>query len=225
MPEPRNFMECRKNALIPFKDDEVLIRDIPSIAARLINAEFQISSNDITQYPITFVTCWTEILKYIRSQQADEYSLEIAGCSIEYVTEYSESDKATNIVPQMRHKKTPIFIERKANQVIPGHQFTAELSNKVNVWRSVNLMETITSVENNTFSTVLNEYGIDLSVPGIIFPMLAAMYVAGIEIAKKEKKKVNMYNIFTISVMENDLIILTPLSTVKQWLKDDSKKF
>ena len=53
---------------------------------------------------------------------------------------------------------------------------------------------------------------------------MAATYVAGIQLARQSKDTINMYNIFEIDVVEDDKILLTPLATVKQWLKDDSKK-
>jgi hypothetical protein len=60
-------------------------------------------------------------------------------------------------------------------------------------------------------------------VPVAIYPTIGATYAAGIELAKELKTTINMYNIFEIDV-SGDKILLTPLATVKQWLKDDSKK-
>ena len=61
-------------------------------------------------------------------------------------------------------------------------------------------------------------------VSATIFPLMAATYVAGLQVARETRETVNMYNIFEIDVVDDDKVILTPLSTVKQYLKNDSKK-
>ena len=88
----------------------------------------------------------------------------------------------------------------------------------------VYVMETITGIENEIFRIILEDFGINVFVASIIYPIMAATYVAGIQLARQSKDTINMYNIFEIDVVEDDKILLTPLATVKQWLKDDSKK-
>ena len=84
--------------------------------------------------------------------------------------------------------------------------------------------ETIDKIERDIYAIVLNEYGINLMVSATIFPLMAATYVAGLQVARETRETVNMYNIFEIDVVDDDMVILTPLSTVKQYLKNDSKK-
>ena len=86
-----------------------------------------------------------------------------------------------------------------------------------------NLTETVDKVETEIFSTCLNDYGINLMRSAAILPMMAATYAAGLQLARSSKATVNMYNIFEIDIVEDDRVLLTPLATVKQYLKNDSK--
>jgi hypothetical protein len=196
---------------------------IPGIASKLFEDEFNVTLMDLTHVPIVFTTAWTEILKFVGSQEVDEFAIDVCGVSIEYVTEYSETDKSTNIVPQLIHKRTPIFTKQSHEQV-PGASFNAELNAKYNAWRTENLTEILDKMERDTAAFVLDNYGIDLMVSASVFPIMSAAYAAGIQVARETKQTVNMYNIFEIDVVEGDRILLTPLATIKQYLKNDSKK-
>ena len=123
----------------------------------------------------------------------------------------------------MVFKKAPIFM-KQTHQATTGSSFTDELLSRYNSWRSVNLEETLDKLERDIYSKVLNEYGINLMVSATIFPLMAAAFVAGLQIARESKETINMYNIFYIDVLEDDRVILTPQSTVKQYLKNDSKQ-
>lgn len=219
----KKYGECRKNFMEVFGGNTILTQTIPEVAARIFYDEFGINVYDHSHIPIVFTVGWTELLKFVGSQEVDEFAIDVCGVSLEYVTEYSESDKSTNIVPQMLHKKTPIFV-KQSHQAVTGSTFNDELLSKYNAWRSVNLAETIDKIERDIYSIVLNDFGIDLMVSATIFPLMAATYVAGLQIARESRETVNMYNIFEIDVFDDDRIILTPLSTVKQYLKNDSKK-
>lgn len=218
-----NYAERRKNFMEVFNGNTVLTQKIPEVTARLFYDEFGINVYDHSHIPIVFTVGWTEILKFVGSQEADEFAIDVGGVSLEYVTEYSESDKSTNIVPQMLHKKTPIFVKQQ-HQTVTGSSFQDEMLSKYNAWRTVNLAETIDKIERDIYDIVLREYGINLMASATIFPLMAATYVAGLQIARESRDTVNMYNIFEIDVVDDDRIILTPLSTVKQYLKNDSKK-
>ena len=61
-------------------------------------------------------------------------------------------------------------------------------------------------------------------VSATVIPFVAAIYAAGIRIALETKQPVNMYNWFTITACADDKIILTPLASIKQGLKDDGKR-
>lgn len=217
-----SFVDRRKNFMETFENDPILSKRLPEIAAGLMKAEFGVNIYDHSHIPIVFTVGWTEILKFLGNEQADECKVNVCGCQLEYVTEYSESDKSTNIVPQMYHTKTPLFQKRDRNITI-GASYNDQLQNDYNVWRSVYALETLTGIENRVFDTILNEFGINLMVPIAIYPTIGATYAAGIELAKETKQTINMYNIFEIDV-SGDKILLTPLAYIKQWLKDDSKK-
>ena len=206
-----------------FGDDINMTKRIPEIAAGIFHDEFDINIYDHSHIPIVFVEGWTEILKFVGEQKTEEFAIDICGISLEYVTEYSESDKCTNIVPQMVFKKAPIFM-KQTHQATTGSSFTDELLSRYNSWRSVNLEETLDKLERDIYSKVLNEYGINLMVSATIFPLMAAAFVAGLQIARESKETINMYNIFYIYVLEDDRVILTLQSTVKQYLKNDSKQ-
>jgi hypothetical protein len=108
---------------------------------------------------------------------------------------------------------------------ITGSSFKNALLQKYNEWRTENLTETLSEIENAVFARLLTEYGIDMIVAPTIFIVVAAMYAAGVQIAIEKKCEVNMYNIFTIEVFNGDQIVLSPGSTIKQKLKGDGKKF
>lgn len=218
-----SYQERRDNFMETYKGDIILSKKIPEVAAQLMHDEFGVNIYDHSHIPIAFTVAWTEILKMLAKEQTDECKVDVCGVQLEYMTEYSNSDKSTNIVPQMRHVKTPLFQQRD-NQLSIGASYTDELMAKYSAWRSVYAMETITGIENRIFDILLKEYGINLLVGAAIYPIIGATYTAGVQIARESKVTVNMYNIFEIDVVDDDKIILTPLATVKQWLKDDSKK-
>ena len=160
---------------------------------------------------------------FIHSQKAESFSVSMCGFTIEYMTEYSESDKARNIVPELYHEYIPIFT-KKHHDVITGANYNQELMSKYNDWRTVNLTETVDMVEREVFQEVNEKYGIYLMISATVFPLIAAIYAAGVRVALETKKPVNMYNWFTITARADDKIILTPLASIKQGLKDDAKK-
>lgn len=217
------FQERRNNFMETYKGDPILSKRIPEVAAGLMKAEFGINIYDHSHIPIVFTVGWTEILKKLGSEQAEECRVDVCGVQLEYMTEYSESDKSTNIVPQMFHIRTPLFQEHEHTATI-GASFHDSLLAAYNAWRSVYALEALTGIENKVFDIILNDFGINLIVPAAIYPIIGATYTAGVQIARETKQTVNMYNIFEIDVVADDKVILTPLAFVKQWLKDDSKK-
>lgn len=219
----KSWKERRENFMETYNHDPILSKKLPEVAAGLMKAEFGVNIFDHSHIPIVFTVGWTEILKKLGSEQAEECKVNICGAQLEYITEKSESDKSTNIVPQMYHVKTPLFQKREQSPNI-GASYTDTLMANYNAWRSVYALEAITGIENKVFETILNDFGINLMVPAAIYPIIGATYAAGIQIARETKQTVNMYNIFEIDVVEDDKVILTPLAYVKQWLKDDSKK-
>ncbi len=218
-----DYAQRRRNFMETFHNNPILCQQIPQIAARLFEDEFNIQITDLTHIPIVFTTGWVEVLKFIQSQDVEEFAMDVCGISIEYDTEFSETDKPTNIVPQMFHKRTPIF-SKQHHQDVPGASFNAELNAKYNAWRTENLTEILDKIERDTAAIVLNDFGIDLMVSASVFPMMSATYAAGLQLARESKCTINMYNIFEIDVTPDDEVLLTPLSTVKQYLKNDSKK-
>lgn len=219
----KSWKERRENFMETYNHDPILSKKLPEVAAGLMKAEFGVNIFDHSHIPIVFTVGWTEILKKLGSEQAEECKVNVCGAQLEYITEKSESDKSTNIVPQMYHVKTPLFQQREQSPTI-GASYNDTLMANYNAWRSVYALEAITGIENKVFETVLNDFGINLMVPAAIYPIIGATYAAGIQIARETKQTVNMYNIFEIDVVEDDKVILTPLAYVKQWLKDDSKK-
>lgn len=217
------WKERRDNFMETYKGDPILSKKLPEVAAGLMKAEFGVNIYDHSHIPIVFTVGWTEILKKLGSEQAEECKVDVCGAQLEYMTEFSESDKSTNIVPQMYHVKTPLFQEHEQATTI-GASYTDNLISMYNAWRSVYALEALTGIENKIFEIILNDFGINLMVPAAIYPIMGATYTAGIQIARELKQTVNMYNIFEIDVVEDDKVILTPLAFIKQWLKDDSKK-
>lgn len=215
----------RNNFVKPFVHDEVQAKLIPAIAAELFYREFGITIEDPEHtVPIVFSVGWKHILNFVKSQPSPEFAINICGLSLEYVTEYSESDKPTNIVPQMVHKKKPIFVEHEHRNTTAS-SINEELLNSYNQWRSVNLTEVLDKIEQETENDIRTNYGIYLMHAAAVIPMLAAAYAAGLQIATETNKTVNMYHLFEIDVYAEDgAITVTPLAAIKQSLKDDDKK-
>lgn len=223
MENTTNYAERRRNFMETYKDNTILSKTLPEIAASLMKAEFGVDMVDHSHVPIIFTVAWTAILKFMGKETAEEWKLDVCGVTLEYVTEKSESDKSTNIVPQMFHRSLPIFQEKEIALPI-GAAFKDAILTAYNAWRSVYALEALTSIENDVFKQLLSQYGINIMVPAAIYPIVGAAYAAGVQLAKETKNTINMYNIFEIDVVEGDNIILTPLAYVKQFLKNDSKK-
>lgn len=223
MGEKINYMERRKRFMDTFKNDPVLTETLPQFAAELFSDEFGVSIDDLTFIPIVWSTYWSRLMVFLHSQKAASFSVSTCGFTVEYTTEYSESDKARNIVPELYHEYIPIFT-KKHHDVVPGADFNQELMSRYNDWRTVNLTEIIDMVEREVFQEVNDKYGIYLMRSATVFPLIAAIYAAGVHIALKDKKPINMYNWFMINARGDDkVIILTPLASIKQGLKDDAK--
>lgn len=221
-----NEMEMkRENFTKPFQGNTVQAKTIPAVAAELFAREFGITIDDPEHViPIVFSTGWKHILKFAKSQPSAEFAIDVCGLSLEYLTEISDSDKPTNIIPQLVHKRTPIFMEHE-HHVTAGTSINEELLTSYNSWRTVNLTEVLDKIEQDTENEVRNTYGIYLMQSASVLPILAATYSAGIQIARETGNTVNMYELFEIDVFPEDgSIHVTPLAAIKQGLKDDNKK-
>ena len=215
--------EKRKNEVETYKGNEYLSKTIPEVTARLMYDQFSMELPDpLSLVPIVFTIGWKHILQFVQKQQVDEFSINVGGIALEYVTEESQSDKCRNIVPQMYHIKAPIF-KKEEHELVSGSDFTQDLLNRYNAWRTVNLAETITSVEMSVYHEVLDTFGLDLRVPGTVLPLMAATYAVALQIVRQTRVTLNMYNVFEIDITDDDTILLTPLAMVKQYLKNDSK--
>jgi hypothetical protein len=215
----------RENFIKPFKDNVTQAKLIPAITAELFERQFGITIQDPEHtVPIVFTTGWKHILKFAKSQPSAEFAIDVCGLSLEYVTEYSESDKPTNIIPQLVYKSTPIFTEQEHGE-ISAASIDQDLLASYNNWRSTYMSEVLDKVENDTETEVRTMYGIGLMHSAAVTPMLAAAYAAGIQIAETTHETVNMYSLFEIDVFEEDgSRHITPLAAIKQGLKDDDKR-
>lgn len=215
----------RQNFVKPFQGDKFQSELIPKIAAELFERQFGITIQDPEHtIPIVFSVCWKHILKFAKSQPSAEFAIDICGLSLEYVTEYSESDKPTNIIPQLVYKSTPIFTE-KEHGTISAATIDSDLLAGYNNWRSTYMSEVLDKVENDTENEVRTNYGICLMYSAAVIPMVAATYAAGIQLAESTHETINMYSLYEIDVFEEDSSRhITPLAAIKQGLKDDGKR-
>ena len=220
----QQFSQLRENQLRNwhFIDNPLLMKQIPEIAAELMMKEFKIQFPRLSDLPIIFVLGWKHVMEFVKEQKVPEFSVDVCGVSVEYKTEYSETEKNSNIVPQLFHKRIPLFRDREHVEVA-GSSFKNELNKKYDAWRTENLTETISKLENDVFNELINTYAIDVVVAPTIFAVMAAMYAAGVQIAMDTKEEINMYNIFTIEVF-GDKIVLNPAAIMKQTMKGDAKK-
>lgn len=214
----------KANFFKKFEGMNELMSIIPSTANDLLMKQLGFQMTHPEDLIICFSVGWMEILKFVSGQKYDEYAIDICGLSLEYVTELTESDKSSNIVPQMIHKRAPIFMQNEY-QTDKGSKTIDLLNTRSNKWRTANLIESQDKIEDITFNRLLNEYGIQLNSQSMVLNILAAMYVAGVEYCRNNgRNTVNMYNYFTIDVLEDNSIIINPLAVVKQTLKNDAKK-
>jgi len=219
------YCKLRENQLRQWQilNNPMLMKTIPEITATLLWKEFKFGFSELSDIPIVFVVGWKHVMEYVRAQNVPEFSVDICGISVEYTTEYSETEKNSNIVPQLVHKRIPLFRERQHTDVI-GSSFKNTLLQKYDSWRTENLTETISKLENEVFAELQKDYAIDVVVAPTIFCTMAAMYAAGVQIAMETHEEVNMYNIFTIEVFNGDQIVLSPAAIMKQIMKGDAKK-
>jgi hypothetical protein len=215
----------RQNFVKPFQHDPIQSEMIPKITAELFERQFGITISDPEHtVPIVFSVCWKHILKFAKSQPSAEFAINICGLSLEYVTEYSESDKPTNIIPQLVYKSTPIFTEQEHGN-ISAASVDNDILTSYNNWRSTYMSEVLDKVENDTENEVRTTYGICLMHSAAVIPMVAAAYAAGIQLAESTHSTINMYSLYEIDVFEEDgSRHITPLAAIKQGLKDDGKR-
>jgi hypothetical protein len=206
-----------------FGKDPLLTKTIPEAAAKLMYKQFALEFSTPDILPITFSTGWVEILKFVSQQEHQSFSMDVCGVSIEYQTEYSETDKCTNITPNMIHNKQMVFTTEQI-QMVPGSKIDDAMLSRFNSWRTANLTETQDKVERDIRQVLWTDFGINLPNAACVLPIMAAVYTVGVELARDRKQTINMYNIFEIDNLEGDHIVLTPLSIIKQYLKDDTKK-
>lgn len=219
-----NYAERRQRFMEVFKDDPILMTTLPKLAAELFDKEFGITIEDLAIIPIVWSCCWHNLLEFIHQQKSEQFSVSIAGFTVEYMTEFSESDKARNIVPELYHNYIPTFTQ-KHHSSVSGCDFNQELISKYNDWRTNNLTETLDMVERKAFNDVSEKFGAYLMVTATVIPLMGAIYAAGVHLAlQNQGKPINMYNWFTITARAGDKIILTPLASIKQGLKDDAKR-
>lgn len=224
MNEKIDYAGRRKRFMDTFKGDPVLTETLPNLASELFFRQFGITIDDKTIIPVAWAAFWGNLMEFIHQQKSAEFSVSVAGFRVEYMTEMSESDKARNIVPEMYHESIPTFTE-KDHTTVQGCDFNRELTERYNEWRTNNLTETLDMVERKAFNEIAEKYGVRLMISATVIPLIAAIYAAGIDIALHNGgKPVNMYNWFTITTRAGDKIILTPLASIKQGLKDDSKR-
>lgn len=203
-------------------DEELLLKTIPEIAKDLLYDEFGITYNLENALPITFMTGWQHALKFIDSQPEREFSIDLAGLRVGYVTDYSGGEKINNVQPIIQFVKEPVFVKNH-NNTVSGVDFTNDLLQKYNSWRSVNLEEIVDKIERDTHAEILDVYGIDLIVPQAVMPIMAAMYAVGLQIAKeREGEDINMYNIFNIKYNQGHFFA-KELALIKMNIKGDGK--
>lgn len=215
--------KAREVAMQPYENEPILMSEIPEIAKGVFEAEFGITVRIPEAFPLAFIFGWEEITKFAQEQPTPEFAIDVAGVSLQYVTDLSESDKSRNIVPQLIHKDDPIFKSNNHTDSI-GVKSNSDMIESYERWRTENLTETITKIETDVFKILLDDYGIDLCVTNAIIPMMAATYTAGLAVARRTKMTINMYNVFQIDIADGGKVVLTPLADIKYRIKCDDKK-
>lgn len=215
--------KARQVSMEPYESDPILMNEIPEIAKGVFEAEFGITVRIPEAFPLAFMLGWEAVARFAQERPTPEYSITVAGVKLEYLTDMSESDKSRNIVPQMWHVCDPVFKSNNHTDSI-GVKSNSDMIESYERWRTENLTETITKIETDVFKILLDDYGIDLCVSNAIIPMMAVTYTAGLSVARRVKRTVNMYNVFLIDIADGDKVVLTPLADIKYRIKCDEKK-
>lgn len=229
--EANKFETARRNKVKDFAHDPLLSTTIPKIVEQVFYEEFGVNLPDVTQtVPIIFEVGWKNIKEFVEKQPKDEFSIDIAGVSFEYTTELVDAEKGTNITPNLVHLRNMVFMKNDI-PVVAGADYKSSLMNRYNSWRTVNLQETVASIENKIYSELIDVYGIDLTVPCAVLPILAAVYSAAVQVTRDKCKNADydpsvyleLYNVMAIKVDEDETVLLRPLRTLKEGVKGDSK--
>lgn len=230
--ETKNKYEiARENKIRDYAHDVNLATKIPGIVSELFYSQFGINLPDANMtVPIVFEVTWKAIKEYVEKQSVDEFSIDVCGVSFEYTTERTDAEKGTNITPHLVHLRNTNFMKND-QPFVSGSDYKNSLISRYNSWRTVNLQETIASIENDVYAELINTYGIDLTVPAAVFPLIAATYTAAVELTRGICKNADydpsvyleLYNVMAIMVDEDDTILLRPLRTLKEGVKGDSK--
>ena len=229
--ETNKYEKARENKIKDYAYDINLSTKIPGIVYDLFHAQFGINLPDEKQtVPIVFETAWKVIKEYVEKQPVDEFSLDVCGVSFEYTTERTDAEKGTNITPHLVHIRNMNFMKNDT-PFVSGSDYKSAIQNRYDSWRTVNLLETITAIENEVYAELINTYGIDLTTPKAVMPIVAATYTAAVELTRDLCKKsdydpavyLELYNVMAIMVDEEDTVLLRPLRTLKEGVKGDSK--
>lgn len=229
--ETNKYAKARENKIKDYADDINLSTKIPGIVYDLFHDQFGINLPDEKQtVPIVFETAWKVIKEYVEKQPVDEFSFDVCGVSFEYTTERTDAEKGTNITPHLVHIRNMNFMKNDT-PFVSGCDYKSAIQNRYDAWRTVNLLETITAIENEVYAELINTYGIDLTTPKAVMPIVAATYTAAVELTRDLCKKsdydpavyLELYNVMAIMVDEEDTVLLRPLRTLKEGVKGDSK--
>lgn len=229
--ETNKYERARENKIKDYAHDVNLSTKIPGIVSDIFHAQFGINLPDVKQsVPIIFEVAWKNIKEYVETQPVDEFSIDICGVSFEYTTERTDAEKGTNITPHLVHLRNVNFMKNDT-PFVSGSDYKSAIQNRYDQWRTVNMLETITSIENAIYAELIDVYGIDLTTPKAVFPIIAAIYTAAVELTRELCKRsdydpsvyLELYNVMAIMVDEDDTVLLRPLRTLKEGVKGDSK--
>ena len=78
-----SYAQRREVFMETYKNDPILSKQIPEVAAQLIHDEFGVNIYDHSHIPIVFTVGWTEILKKLGREQADECKVDGCGVQLE----------------------------------------------------------------------------------------------------------------------------------------------
>jgi hypothetical protein len=226
-----DYAKARKLKIKDYENNPVLSTEIPQIVEGIFYSEFGINLPDAKEtIPIVFEIGWRKICEFVATQPVDEFSIDICGVSFEYTTEITDAEKSTNIVPHLVHTRKAVF-KTNDHPVIAGSDYKSAIIDRYNNWRTVNLQETISAIENKVYADLIKEYGIDLTISAAVFPLLAAIYTAGVQKARDICRNANydpsayleLYNVMAIKVDEDETVLLRPLRSLKEGVKSDAK--
>ena len=202
--------------------DFEMMKKIAEISVKVFYQAFKIKIAMWEEFFIVLTETWKKMLAELGKQPGDSGAINVHGLQIQYTTQLDEGDKPRNIVPEIIHIKTPIFVIDDEEKSSDKTEEKKEYLNKFSKWLDQNTEDHIHKITTEVDKMLFDDFGLKLVTNIQVVPMCALLYRTAIEKATETGMPINFYNLMTITIREGRIFI-EPSSVVKQYIKGDSK--